>query len=36
VSVTVRNSGTVGQNGEVSIRKRAANDWVVAGSITSE
>jgi hypothetical protein len=25
-SVTVRNSGTVGQNGEVSIRKRAAND----------
>jgi hypothetical protein len=26
VSVTVRNSGTVGQNGEVSIRKRAAND----------
>jgi hypothetical protein len=29
--VTVRNAGTVSQFREVSLRKRAANEWVVAG-----
>jgi hypothetical protein len=31
VGVTVRNSGILPQFGEISLRKRAANEWVVAG-----
>lgn len=34
VSVTVRNSGALNQNNEASVRKRAANDWIVIGSTT--
>jgi hypothetical protein len=31
--VTVRNSGLIDQYGEVSLRKRGANEWVLAGDI---
>lgn len=31
--VTVRNAGTVAQFGEVSLRKRAADEWVAAGAV---
>jgi hypothetical protein len=32
--VTVRNSGSLDQYGEVSLRKRATNEWVVAGNLS--
>jgi hypothetical protein len=31
--VTVRNSGLIDQYGEVSLRKRGANEWVLAGGV---
>jgi len=33
VGVTVRNSGIIDQYGEVSLRKRATNEWVLAGGV---
>lgn len=32
--VTVRNSGSLEQYGEISLRKRATNEWVVAGNLS--
>lgn len=32
--VTVRNAGDLAQYSEVSLRKRAANEWVLAGSVS--
>ncbi len=32
--VTVRNAGDLAQYGEVSLRKRATDEWVLAGSVT--
>lgn len=34
VDVTVRNAGDLEQYSEVSLRKRAANEWVLAGSVS--
>ncbi len=34
VGVTVRNAGSLAQYGEVSLRKRAADEWVLAGSVS--
>jgi hypothetical protein len=32
-TVTVRNSGSLAQYGEVSLRKRATNEWILAGNV---
>ena len=32
--VTIRNSGDLAQYGEISLRKRATNEWVLAGVVT--
>jgi hypothetical protein len=32
--VTVRNAGSLAQFGEVSLRKRAENEWVLAGNVS--
>lgn len=34
IDVTVRNAGTLAQYGEVSLRKRATDEWVLAGLVS--